>query len=90
MSAFPDSGHSDHGKMGKLRVRFRPKADIHNHSAGGARWGTDPELAQDQAIPVNRDEGRPVEVVRALELWRADQSCKLVVAKKLLERLSGH
>ncbi len=28
MSAFPDSGHSDHGKMGNLRVRFRPEADI--------------------------------------------------------------
>ncbi len=56
MSAFPESGRSEVLKIVEMRVRFRPEADVHNHSAGGARRATDPELAQDQATPVNRDE----------------------------------
>jgi len=28
MSAFPKSGRSDHWKMGKMKVRFRPEAAI--------------------------------------------------------------
>ncbi len=55
-SAFPESGRSDLTKIAETTGRFRPEADVHNHSAGGARRATDPELAQDQATPVNRDE----------------------------------
>jgi hypothetical protein len=28
MSAFPNSGRSNHGNLGKLKVRFRPEAAI--------------------------------------------------------------
>ncbi len=62
----PLSGKADvrrlTGTVLHINARFRvftqprPEADVHNHSAGGARRATDPELAQDQATPVNRDE----------------------------------
>jgi len=29
MSAFPESGRSDRQKLGEIRVRFRPEADLH-------------------------------------------------------------
>jgi hypothetical protein len=30
MSAFPESGRSDRQKLGEIRVRFRPRADVEN------------------------------------------------------------
>jgi len=29
MAAVPESGRSDQGNLGQMRVRFRPEADIH-------------------------------------------------------------
>jgi hypothetical protein len=42
MSAFPESGHSDRQKLGEIRVRFRPEADLRlflqdNYTASPAR-----------------------------------------------------
>ncbi len=34
MSAFPESGRSDRQRLGEIRVRFRPEADISTRTNG--------------------------------------------------------
>ncbi len=41
MSAFPESGRSDHLKLSEIRVRFRPQADLatqFNKATGAERY----------------------------------------------------
>jgi len=56
MSAFPDSGHSDHLKLSEIRGRFRPEADGAvrcNRLLGGCLSSNSYALAMNQSERVD-------------------------------------